>query len=128
MAARIKYYFKDLILSIKMHFQHRFRGWSDLELWNLDDTVSKWIVPRLKAFRANTIGYPPDIEFIDWQIEIGEMIFGFEFNDSEWYEKNVFPIKDPKEKEAKLNEYKSLCKRAEDGRILFAKRFNYLWW
>ena len=123
---RIKVIIEDLKFDIKMWWQRKTRGWSDLELWNLDDTVSKWIVPRLKAFRANTIGYPPDTEFIDWQIEIGEMIFGFEFNDSEWYEKNVFPIKDPNEKEAKLREYKSLCKRAEDGRILFAKRFNHL--
>lgn len=125
---RIKMIIEDLKFDIKMWWQRKTRGWSDLELWNLDDTVSKWIVPRLKAFRANTIGYPPDIEFIDWQIEIGEMIFGFEFNDSEWYEKNVFPIKDPAEKEAKMERYKVLCKRAENGRILFAKRFNNLWW
>lgn len=125
---RIKVIIEDLKFDIKMWWQRKTRGWSDLELWNLDDTVSKWIVPRLKAFRANTIGYPPDIEFIDWQIEIGEMIFGFEFNDSEWYEKNVFPIKDPVEKEAKMERYRGLCKRAENGRILFAKRFNHLWW
>lgn len=125
---RIKIIIEDWKFDIKMWWQRKKRGWSDLELWNLDDTVSKWIVPRLKAFRAQTIGCPPDIEFIDWQLEIGEMIFGFEFNETEWYEKNVFPIKDPEKKNAKLNEYKHLCKHAEDGRILFAKRFNYLWW
>lgn len=124
----IIYKIQDWLKSLKWRRQKRRRGWSDLELWNLDDTVSKWLVPRLKAFRANTIGYPPDIEFTDWQIEIGEMIFGFEFDGPEWYEKNVFPIKDPDEREKKLNEYKERCKRAEDGRILFAKRFEHLWW
>jgi len=111
-----------------MWWQRKTRGWSDVEVWNLDDTVSKWIVPRLKAFRAGTIGYPPEMQFSDWQIEIGEMIFGFEFDGPEWYKKNVFPIKDPDAKNAKIKEYIDLCKRAEDGRILFAKRFNHLWW
>ena len=124
----IIYKIQDWLRSLKWWLQKKRRGWSDLELWNLDDTVSKWIVPRLKAFRANTIGCPPDMEFTDWQIEIGEMIFGFEFDGPEWYEKNVFPIKDQDAKNAKIKEYIDLCKRAEDGRILFAKRFDHLWW
>lgn len=124
----IIYKIQDWLRSLKWWLQKKKRGWSDLELWNLDDTVSKWIVPRLKAFRAETIGCPPDMEFIDWQLEISEMIFGFEFDGPEWYEKNVFPIKDQDAKNAKIKEYIDLCKRAEDGRILFAKRFDHLWW
>lgn len=124
----IIYKIQDWLRALKWRLQKVKRGWSDRELWNLDDTVSKWIVPRLKAFRAETIGCPPDMEFIDWQLEISEMIFGFEFDGPAWYEKNVFPVKDPNEKNAKLREYKHLCKHAEDGRILFAKRFDNLWW
>ena len=125
---RMKIRIEDALFNLKMWWQRKTRGWSDVEVWNLDDTVSKWIVPRLKAFRAGTIGYPPEMQFSDWQIEIGEMIFGFEFDGPEWYKKNVFPIKDPDAKNAKIKEYIDLCKRAEDGRILFAKRFNHLWW
>lgn len=119
---------KDILFDIKMWWQRKTRGYSDLEIWNLDYTVSKWIVPRLKAFQEGTIGCPPEIEFDEWKNELDEMIFGFEFDGPEWYEKNVFPIKDPAEKEAKMKIYQDLCKRAEDGRILFAKRFDHLWW
>ena len=124
----IIYKIQDWLQSRKWRIQKKRRGWSDPELWNLDDTVSKWIVPRLKAFQAETEGCPPDTDFVDWMLEIREMIFGFEFDGSEWYEKNVFQIKNPEEREKKLNEYKDLCQRALDGRILFAKRFEYLWW
>ena len=125
---RMKNRIEDTRFNLKMWWQRITRGWSDIEVWNLDDTVSKWIVPRLKAFREETIGYPPDMGFEDWQTELDEMIFGFEFEGSEWYEKNVFPIKDQDAKNAKIREYIDLCKRAEDGRILFAKRFDHLWW
>lgn len=129
----IIYKIQDWLKSLKWRRQKKRRGWSDPELWNLDYTVSKWIVPRLKAFQAETDGCPPDMEFIDWQLEIREMIFGFEFDGAEWYEKNVFPVyrnpaKDQVEIDKKLKEYKDLCQRALDGRILFAKRFEYLWW
>lgn len=125
---RMKNRIEDGKFNLKMWWQRKTRGYSDIEVWNLDDTVSKWIVPRLKAFREETIGYPPDMGFEDWQAEIDEMIFGFEFDCHEWYEKNVFSIKDPAEKEAKMERYRGLCKRAENGRILFAKRFDHLWW
>ena len=125
---RLYWKIKDILFDIKMWWQRKTRDYSDLEIWNLDYTVSKWIVPRLKAFQLGTIGYPPEIEFDEWKHELDEMIFGFEFDGPEWYEKNVFPIKDPAEKETKMEIYKDLCKRAEDGRILFAKRFDHLWW
>ena len=34
------------------------RGFDDTELWNLDSTIIKFILPRLKAFRENHAGYP----------------------------------------------------------------------
>lgn len=125
---RLYWKLKDWWFDIHMWWQRKTRGYSDLEIWNLDYTISKWIVPRLKAFQEGTIGYPPEIEFDEWKNELDEMIFGFEFDGPEWYEKNVFHIKDRAKKEAKLEMYKDLCKRAEDGRILFAKRFDHLWW
>lgn len=132
----IKYWIKrvigDFAFAVRMRWQKRTRGWSDLEIWNLDNTFCEWMIPRLKDFRARTFGYPEvpgECESLEeWQALLDEMIFGFEFDAPEWYEKNVFPIKDPDERGKRLNEYKELCQRAEDGRILFAKLFNRLWW
>lgn len=61
------------------------------ELWNLDYTIAEWILPRLKAYKAKTIGYPSidrkvysetkklkNITFEDWQNILDEIILGFE--------------------------------------------------
>ena len=32
------------------------RGFDETELWNLDTTILKFILPRLKAFKENTFG------------------------------------------------------------------------
>lgn len=61
------------------------------ELWNLDYTIAKWILPRLKLYKAKTIGFPSidrkiysetkelkDITFEDWQNILDEIILGFE--------------------------------------------------
>jgi hypothetical protein len=61
------------------------------ELWNLDYTIAEWILPRLKLYKAKTIGYPSidrkvysetkklkNITFEDWQNILDEIILGFE--------------------------------------------------
>ena len=61
------------------------------ELWNLDYTIAEWILPRLKAYKVKTIGYPSidrkvysetkkikNITFEDWQNILDEIILGFE--------------------------------------------------
>lgn len=61
------------------------------ELWNLDYTIAKWILPRLKLYKNLTIGFPSidrkvysetkeykDITFEDWQNILDEIILGFE--------------------------------------------------
>lgn len=64
---------------------------SNKETWNLDHTIAEWILPRLKLYKAKTIGFPPidrkvysetkeykDITFEDWQNILDEIILGFE--------------------------------------------------
>lgn len=54
-------------------FQRRIRGFDDSELWSLDYTILKFILPRLKRYRAsNRIGWPGpeaifDIKYEDFQ-------------------------------------------------------------
>lgn len=125
---RIKYKVENIMNSLSRWFQKKMRGYSDLELWNLDDTIAKWIVPRLKAFRDTTQAYPANLEsFEQWQEMLGEMIFGFEFSSDEWYRDNALG-RPKEEREKKKNELESMVKRAENGRVLFAKHFNEIWW
>lgn len=125
---RLIYKLQDTFRELKWKFQHLFRGWSDKEIWNLDNTIVEWLVPRLKEFKKITQGYPGNLEsFEQWQQMLDEMIFGFEWKSNEWYAENVFN-KSEIEKEIKMIEFEKLIKRAEEGRILFAKYFCGLWW
>ena len=61
------------------------RGWDDTELWNLDSTIIKFILPRLRRFKEVTAGYPPELETMEnWLDVIQKMIDSFEkYLDSE---------------------------------------------
>ncbi len=54
-------------------FQRRRRGFDDSELWSLDDTILRFILPRLKRFRAaGRAGWPGpeaifDIDYEEYQ-------------------------------------------------------------
>ena len=51
------------------------RGFDDTELWNLDTTILKFVLPRLKRFRECTIGYPPEFESLEaWTDCLDKMI------------------------------------------------------
>ena len=44
------------------------RGFDDTELWNLDTTLLKFLLPRLKEFKKQTNSYPSNVEsFEEWQ-------------------------------------------------------------
>lgn len=48
------------------------------ELWNLDYTFSLFILPRLKAFRKNLLGYPNDLTQESWEEMLDKMIWSFQ--------------------------------------------------
>ena len=55
--------------------QRTRRGFDDTETWNMDLTIFKFILPRLKVFKKVNIAYPPEFEtFEDWQNCIQTMI------------------------------------------------------
>lgn len=58
---------------IRFFWQRRTRGFDETELWNLDSTILKFILPRLQAFRESSrFGWPGP-----------EMIFKINFKDFE---------------------------------------------
>ena len=62
------------------------RGWDDTEIWSLDITISKFILPRLKRFKEITVGcpYSDSIESLEeWKSILQQMIDAFEIIASE---------------------------------------------
>lgn len=55
----------------KWFFQRHFRGYDDLEIWNLDDAFYKWLLIRLKVFAKHTSCYPNRYKSMSsWQKEL----------------------------------------------------------
>lgn len=102
------------------------RGFDDSECWNLDSTIAKFILPRLKVFKEHTFGYPPELTFEEWQQILDDMILAFEYMVDEH---------DAVEREMKrkgvsvytsgLNEVEKIISKGFD---LFHKYFHSLWW
>lgn len=129
---------------IKWFFQFMKRGFSDRQVWSLDYTIAKFILPRLKRFRdteaiisipcslglsfSHRVNYYDendkskekekfDANVVAWQAIIDDMIFAFEcvVNDDEYLLIRSEEERDEREK------------RIKRGLALFAKYFNDLW-
>ena len=105
---KIKKYNKKHLKRLKKH------GFDDTELWNLDVTISKFVLVRLKRFRQTSIGYPSNLTEKKWKKILKKMIYSFEFHLNE-----------------DLNKYDKFTKKdnkkIEKGFILFAKYLTNLW-
>lgn len=93
--------------------QREERGWDDTEVWNLDYSISSFILPRLKVFRKIHHGHPSNLSENEWEEYLDKMILAFELNLS--YED--LASDDLEEKESEIKE----------GLALFAEYFNQLW-
>lgn len=66
---------------------HRIKyGYSGKEIWGLDYTLAKWIIPRLKELKEHTHGISPEFnELEDWFVVLNQMIWSFEaIKSGEW--------------------------------------------
>lgn len=110
--------------------QRLTRGFDDTELWNLDHTIIQFILPRLKAFKEQTHGFPGTFDTMEaWQKTLNEMIWALEWYDSEdihddW-KKDEYGnfLKDEKGELVPTEENQ----RAKDGWKLFCDNFFGLW-
>lgn len=87
------------------------RGFDDSELWSLDVTISKFILPRLKAFKDIAGGYPGGMTAEYWEQTLDHMIEAFEL-----------------QAECKFSHTKEEEKKIEDGLKLFTNYFGHLWY
>lgn len=114
------------------------------ETWNLDGTIARWIIPRLKLFKKLNIGYPScdrkiyaetkeivDMTYEQWNNIIDEIIIAFEQIIIDpmdiAYDRNLnFKNK------LDYDIYKELCEerqqKIERGLDLFKYYIQDLWW
>jgi len=111
-----------MTLKRRMKFlkQRLTRGFSDRELWSLDWTIAKFVLPRLKAFKDYRGTYPPDLTPEEWNEKLDEMIWAF---DAILHEEETMPVIDGGEK-VKIMAY---LKRRDKGLKLFGKYLMDLW-
>lgn len=126
------------------------------ELWNLDYTIAKFVLPRLIKFKKNSLGFPgyDEADTMDkWQDILQKMITAFEYiiTDDDWWvdnprydysdgihieidkdKKTLFHVRiDDWAKEIENNRDTEQDRRNEaikEGLELFSKYFRHLWW
>ena len=84
------------------------------ELWGLDYTLAKYILPRLIKFKENAEGHPSNITWEEYLVVLNKMIWSFDYI-----------IKD--DSGLDFGELKKNDDRCQEGLDLFAKYFRSLW-
>lgn len=94
--------------------QRMNRGFDDSEAWNLDSTIARFIIPRLKVLKINTHGYPSNLTEKTWDEILDKILLAFELDLADKCDSDVSKMT---ENDAKIQE----------GLDLFAKYFRHLW-
>ena len=94
-------------------------GFDDTETWNLDTTLARFILPRLKRFREVNIGHPAYMTWESWCTLIDRMIEGFEIqlNEGSLLDKNL-----------SAEEEKKNRKKVRMAWLLLGRYGRDLWW
>lgn len=132
------------------------RGFDDTELWSLDRTIAKYVLPRLIEFKKVANGYPANFDnFEDWIDVIDKMIYSFDhiinqekydeelekelgidwvgyFDEKKLPDGNYELIHGENYNEELMTTYRRMQEeesiRIQDGLDLFGKYFLNLWW
>lgn len=65
------------------------QGFDSTELWSLSNTISQFVLPRLKEFKKIHHGYPGSIKNPqEWDELLDDMIFAFEYHLDDYNEKS----------------------------------------
>ena len=138
-------FIKKITDKIERFKERRKYGFELNELWSLDYTIIKFVIPRLKVFRERTIGFPADFYYANpdeptqeelniihtggcpipteeasarWMAVLDHMIWSME----EWIKEDGFFW------DSKLGEIdKEKEKKVQEGFDLFHKYFFALW-
>lgn len=99
-----------------MKKKRNYSNFTNEELWNLDVTIAKFILPRLKRYKKSTRCHPAEITEKQWDTILDKMIFSFNFfaTDKRWA--------------IEIFTNEKIWKKVDEGLELFAKWFGSLWW
>lgn len=124
----------------KWFIQRRIRGFDDREIWNIDNTFYKWLLPRLKRFSEKNVGYPCRYKSMSsWQKEIVNRVKQLELIVNYDCSEHEFPCPEQylsSREITKLNEtmddgqirYIAFEKCIENFNKWFSKNINELWY
>lgn len=118
----------DITRQIKWFWQRRTRGFDDRDLWNLDNTIIKFIYPRLEVFRTwqseHGMSYPSNLDPAAWLDVLNEMVKAFKLlSDTE----REFTPKSGEKIEELLKRNETENEQVRVGLELFAKYLRDLW-
>ena len=110
---------KECYCLIRRGIQYLRRGFSDYQLWSLDDTISRFVYPRLKRFKEGNISFPGGcINEDEWDKILDKMILAFQLHSTQWeWDTEVG-------NDECNRRYDIIC----EGMELFGKHFMNLWW
>ena len=127
-----------------MKRQKKNRSIKYKDIYSLDNTIARFVLPRLKFFKKNIIGYPPDITFEEWKDILDKMILSFElildtsepdFGERKYHIEKINDnisklVEDPDstfDSEAHMKWCKDKESKINEGLKLFAEYFQSLW-
>ena len=95
--------------SLRYFLKNRVR---DYEVWDLDDAIVRFVLPRLKLLRKDINGYPESVGSSEkWEETLDKIIWSFE-QDRDWYTRTYNKVDN---------------ERYEEGIELFGKYWRQFW-
>lgn len=97
-------------------FEQKY-GFNPAEAWNLDETISRFILPRLTYYKDIHTGYPQDCSYEQFEEYLDKMIYSFLYiAQGKHYDLSL-----------DINERKQQLQKVQEGLNLFSKYFMSLW-
>lgn len=75
---RIKFATRKFLYRLKERYRKLTRGFSNKEVWNLNNNIIENTLPKLKYFREHFNSYPCDMTKDQWDSILTEIIVGFQ--------------------------------------------------
>jgi len=99
----------------RFFYQRLEDGFSDDDLWNLDGTIARFVLPRLQRFRDIEAGFPGCFEEArEWHKILDKMIYAMDH------------LANGKQYEGDYDQQKA--QKVQEGCKLFGKWFQSLWY
>lgn len=102
--------------SIFKAFEQKY-GFNPAEVWNLDETIARFILPRLTYYKDIHTGYPQQCSYEQFEEYLDKMIYSFLYiAQGKHYNLSL-----------DINERKQQLQKVQEGLDLFSKYFMNLW-